>query len=245
MMMKDTDFEIVCTTTPDVYVRFTEWFKSVLASSDGKISLALSGGNTPKALFEHWATKHRDDVDWKRVQFFWGDERCVPPNDEQSNYKMTKEYLFSQLPISERQIFRIKGENEPFAEAERYADVLRRELKGEIPSFDIMMLGVGDDGHTASIFPNQLALWDSPQTCVVGIHPQSGQKRVSLSGRTINAAKNIAFLVTGKNKAEKLREIIGNRNQAEKTYPAAKVAPQSGRLLWFLDEDAAEAIKKG
>ncbi|MDR1743147.1 MAG: 6-phosphogluconolactonase [Dysgonamonadaceae bacterium] len=243
-MKPNIDIEIITACIPDIYARFTDWFKSVLNASDGTLNLALSGGNTPKALFEYWTANHQDDIDWTRVRFFWSDERCVPPNDEQSNYRMTKEYLFDRLPVSEGQIFRIEGENEPFAEAKRYAEVLRRELKAqnEIPSFDIVMLGMGDDGHTASIFPHQIALWDSPEICVVGTHPQSGQQRVSLSGKTINAAKNIAFLVTGKSKAERVREIIETRGQAERRYPAAKAAAQSGNLLWFLDNDAAALL---
>ena len=232
-------------TNTDVFVRFTDWLKSVLNEKSGTISIALSGGNTPKALFDFWVAQHKNDIDWNRIKFFWGDERCVPPDDEQSNYKMTKEHLFDHLPIPENHIFRIEGENNPETEAERYSEILRKELNVQngVPSFDIVMLGMGDDGHTASIFPNRIDLWESPEICLVAAHPQSGQKRVSLSGKTINAAQNVAFLVTGKNKAEKVKAIIENRTEAEKIYPAAKVAPISGNLLWFLDEDSSCGLR--
>ena len=231
-------------TNTDVFVRFTDWLKSVLNENNGTISIALSGGNTPKALFDFWVAQHKNDIDWNKIKFFWGDERCVPPNDEQSNYKMTKEHLFDFLPIPEKNIFRIKGEDDSELEAKRYSEILQNELDsvGGVPSFDIVMLGMGDDGHTASIFPNRIDLWESPEICLVASHPQSGQKRVSLSGKTINAAQNVAFLVTGKNKAEKVKAIIENRTEAEKVYPAAKVAPISGNLLWFLDEEAANLL---
>ena len=231
-------------TNTDVFVRFTDWLKSVLNEKNGTISIALSGGNTPKALFDFWVAQHKNDIDWNKIKFFWGDERCVPPNDEQSNYKMTKEHLFDFLPIPEKNIFRIKGEDDSELEAKRYSEILQNELDsvGGVPSFDIVMLGMGDDGHTASIFPNRIDLWESPEICLVASHPQSGQKRVSLSGKTINAAQNVAFLVTGKNKAEKVKAIIENRTEAEKVYPAAKVAPISGNLLWFLDEEAANLL---
>lgn len=245
-MENKTATQIINEQDAHVLDRFTDWFISVLNRTDGYVSLALSGGNTPKALFDLWATEYRDKIDWQRIRFFWGDERCVSPNDEQSNYKMTKEHLFTHLPIDESQIFRIKGENNPADEAERYSQVLRNELalQNGIPSFDIVMLGMGDDGHTASIFPHQIDLWDSPKICVLGTHPESGQIRVSLSGTTINAAKNVAFLVTGVNKAQKIKEIIYNHEKAKKMYPAAKVAPTNGNLLWFIDKDAAALLGK-
>ena len=244
--MTTTSSQLVFNATTDVYARFTDWFKSILDASGDMVTIALSGGNTPKTLFEYWTMKHRDDIDWGKIKFFWGDERCVSPLDEQSNYKMTREYLFDHLPIKDGQIFRIKGEDDPFAEAKSYSEVLRSELKERngIPSFDIVMLGMGDDGHTASIFPNQMELWNSPEICVVGVHPHSGQKRISLSGTTINAAKNVAFLVTGKNKAEKIKEVLENHDQAEKIYPAAKVDPKAGNLLWFMDDNAAELLSR-
>lgn len=224
---------------------FTDWLKEILVGKE-TLMLALSGGSTPKSLFDYWAENPEKDIDWKKIKFFWGDERCVPPTDEQSNYKMTKEHFFDRIPVPESNIFRIYGENPPEEEANRYAEVLKTELRSEngIPSFDVLMLGMGDDGHTASIFPQEIELWNSPKLCVVGTHPETGQKRVSLSGRAINAARNVAFLVTGENKAQKVSEIISHPAEAEKKYPAALVQPDSGDLIWFVDKAAASLLSQ-
>lgn len=224
---------------------FTEWLKEIVRNKD-RINVALSGGSTPKSLFDEWSMNHRDDIDWNRIRFFWGDERCVSPEDEQSNYRMSREHLFDNLSIPQSHIFRIHGENDPDTEAHRYAEVLRNELPivSGVPVFDVVMLGMGDDGHTASIFPDQLSLWYSDQLCVVGTHPQSGQRRVSLTGKVINHAQYVALLVTGENKAEKVAEIIENPQEAAKKYPAALVQPESGNLVWFLDRSAAQKLTR-
>ena len=234
-------------TTDELSQSFTDWFKEQLAEKD-RLTIALSGGSTPKSLFNYWAKLPQGEIDWTRVKFFWGDERCVPPTDEESNYKMTKEHLFDFVPVPDENIFRIRGENEANVEAERYAEVLEREIdtrsetQNETPVFDIMMLGMGDDGHTASIFPHEIDLWDSPQNCVVATHPESGQKRVSVTGKVINAARHVVFLVTGENKAEKVEEIVKYPVEAEKKYPAARVQPKSGNLIWFMDRRAANML---
>lgn len=229
--------------TDELNSAFTDLLKSVL-SKNGSVTLGLSGGSTPKSLFKYWSEKHANDIDWSAIRFFWGDERCVPPTDDESNYKMTKEFLFDNLNVPTGNIFRIHGEDVPATEAVRYGSVLTDQLRfvDGIPSFDILMLGMGDDGHTASIFPHQMDLWDSNDFCVVATHPVSGQKRVSLTGKVINAAKHITFLVTGESKAEKVQEILGDREQVRTIYPAARVAPQNGKLIWFLDKKAAEKL---
>lgn len=222
---------------------FTAYLKEILKEKK-RVTIALSGGSTPKSLFDYWAKNHQNDIDWNNVFLFWGDERCVPPTDEQSNYKMTKDHLLSHVAIPESNIFRIKGENAPDAEAERYATLLQMEVNmlGGTPSFDLVMLGMGDDGHTASIFPHEIDLWKSKKLCVVATHPESGQKRVSLSGKVINNAQRVAFLVTGAAKAEKVKQIIENRKEVKNIYPAAKVKPASGNLVWFLDKEAAGGL---
>lgn len=218
---------------------FTAYLKEILKEKK-RVTIALSGGSTPKSLFDYWAKNHQNDIDWNNVFLFWGDERCVPPTDEQSNYKMTKDHLLDYVAIPEKNIFRVKGENAPEAEAERYATLLQMEVNtlGGTPSFDLVMLGMGDDGHTASIFPYEIDLWKSEKLCVVATHPESGQKRVSLSGKVINNAQRVAFLVTGAAKAEKVKQIIENRKEVKNIYPAAKVKPASGNLVWFLDKEA-------
>lgn len=224
---------------------FTEKVKTIAAEKE-KIAIALSGGSTPKSLFDYWAQLPQGEIDWAKFLFFWGDERCVPPDNDESNYKMTKEHLFNHIPIHENRIFRIMGENDPKEEAFRYGNLLSSKLDkaDEIPSFDILILGIGDDGHTASIFPHEIALWHSPRNCVTATHPVSGQKRVSLSGKVINAAKNVFFLVTGENKAEKVKEIVEQPDFAADKYPAALVKPLKGEITWILDKAAAMKLCK-
>lgn len=227
----------------DLNESFTEWFKEI-NSSEKQITVALSGGTTPKSLFDYWSSLPQDEINWTKIKFFWGDERCVSPEDSESNFKMTKEHLFNNIKIPEENIFRIKGENNSTEEAMRYGELLNSELEQQngTPVFDIVILGMGDDGHTASIFPHEIELWDNKNNCVTSTHPISGQIRVSITGKIINAAKNVVFLVTGKNKAEKVKEIIELPEVAEKKYPAALVQPDSENLYWYLDEAAAEMI---
>lgn len=227
----------------DLNQSFTVWFKEILAQKE-TVTVALSGGSTPKSLFDYWAQLPKGEIDWEKIKFFWSDERCVPPTDDDSNYKMTKDHLLDFVSVPRENIFRIQGENDLEAEAKRYGDLLAIELEtiNDVPVFDILMLGMGDDGHTASIFPHEIALWHHPANCVTATHPKSGQVRVSLTGKVINAAQHVVFLVTGENKADKVAEIIGHPQRVEKKYPAALVQPDSGNLLWFLDEKAARKL---
>lgn len=220
----------------DLNSAFTEWLKERLAEKD-QITIALSGGSTPKKLFDYWAKLPAGEIDWTKIMFYWGDERCVPPTNAESNYKMTKDHLFDHVVVPQENIFRIHGENDPQEEAKRYGALL--------PVFDIMMLGMGDDGHTASIFPHEMALWESKENCVVATHPETGQKRVSVTGKVINASTHVVFLVTGANKADKVKEVIGNPHQAQEIYPAARVQPASGNLTWFTDHDATRKLTGG
>lgn len=223
---------------------FTELLKGLLSEKE-RVTISLSGGSTPKSLFDYWAKNHVKDIEWNKIFLFWGDERCVPPTDEQSNYNMTKDHLLDFVPIPESNIFRIKGENEPEEEAIRYSAVLDKELdlRNNIPSFDLVILGMGDDGHTASIFPHEMHLWDKKENCVVAVHPDSGQKRVSITGKIINNAERVVMLVTGANKAEKVKLVIDSQDQVKDTYPTARVMPTSGNLYWYLDTEAARLLK--
>ena len=223
---------------------FTDWVQRLL-EEQGKLTISLSGGSTPKSLFDYWSEHHKEDIDWKSIYLFWGDERAVPPTDSESNYLMTKQHLLDNVPIPEENIFRIKGENDPKEEAKRYSALLEEqlEMRNGIPTFDIIILGMGDDGHTASIFPHQIELWDDKRHCVVGTNPDSGQQRVTLTGTVINNAHIVAFLVTGAGKAEKVKEIIGGDNGNEMQYPAARVEPTDGFLFWFMDQAAAAQLQ--
>lgn len=229
-------------TKQEVAERFSIFFQE-LASSKKTFHIALSGGSTPKIVFDYLAENFSATIDWSKVNFYWGDERCVSPTDNESNYKMTLEHLLSKIPIPAGNIFRILGENDPKNEAIRYSDVLTKSLPSAdgIPKFDLVILGMGDDGHTASIFPHEIQLWEAEENCVVAIHPDSGQRRVSLTGKIINTAEVVAFLVTGSSKAEKVKEIIKEVG-SYKEYPASLVKPTSGNLIWFLDTEAAKEI---
>ncbi|NDW18619.1 6-phosphogluconolactonase [Dysgonomonas sp. 216] len=223
---------------------FTRFLTDTVIKRNSQPNIALSGGSTPKVIFEYWSKNYSKALPWDRMKLFWGDERCVPPHDSMSNYGMTKDLLIDKVDILPNNIFRIHGESEPHEEAQWYSEVLTDHLPVEngIPVFDLVMLGLGDDGHTVSIFPDQIQLWYDDRLCIVTHHPESGMERVSITGKVINNARNVAFLVTGKSKAEKVKEIIQNRSDFEAKYPAALVTPASGEIVWFMDEAAASLL---
>ncbi len=206
-------------------------------------SIALSGGNTPIKIFQYLSKNYKDRINWNRVKFFWGDERCVPPNDSDSNYKLAKDYLFNNIQITEENIFRIKGEIAPNVEADDYANILKSNLKSinGVPQIDFVLLGLGEDGHTASIFPHQIELFNSDRFCEVAVHPISGQKRITITGSVINNAGTIAIIAVGKNKADRVYEIINNTEVA-KTYPASLVNLTNSEVNWFLDSESASRL---
>ncbi|MEM8527196.1 MAG: 6-phosphogluconolactonase [Bacteroidota bacterium] len=208
-----------------------------------KVTIALSGGSTPKVLFKILVEEYLEHFDWSSIHFFWGDERCVPPDDDNSNFKMTYDLLLQHIPDNQRNIYRVKGENNPEEEAKRYAQMIEEvvEKANGLPQFDIMILGMGDDGHTASIFPHQMELLEIDEICATAKHPVSGQIRVSLTGKVINNSKQIAFLVTGYGKAERLKEIF-NQEDNYQQYPAAHIEAKNGGLTWYVDEGAAKLL---
>lgn len=237
---------IVESNAEDLAIRAAALFYEALLTSDKPaFSVALSGGSTPKRMFGKLAAAPlKDDVPWRQVHLFWGDERCVPPDDKDSNYGMTRQTLLDHIDIPDSNIHRIIGENESAAEARRYAAVLKSQLPmtvAGIPVFDLLFLGLGSDGHTASVFPDSDALDNTSDICLVASHPESGQQRVSLSLPVINNARMVIFLVSGKSKQERIAEILGDR-EGHQRYPAARVQPTHGRLVWLLDQDAAEKL---
>ena len=200
----------------EVAKEFSTYFAEFVSDKD-MVHIALSGGSTPKIVFDTLASDFANEIEWKKINFYWGDERCVPPTDEESNYKMTVDHLFSKIEVPEKNIHRILGENNPTGEAMRYANLLEINLDrvDGVPQFDLVILGMGDDGHTASIFPHEIELWDAPDHCVVATHPDTGQKRVSINGHVINKAKEVVLLVTGESKEEKVDEIINKTGNYE------------------------------
>ena len=218
------------------------------ANDAGRLfNLVLAGGSTPRAVYQVLARpEFKKSISWKCVHFFWGDERCMPPDHADSNYRMARETLLEPLPIPEENIHRIRGENDPEAEAARYAGEIQSNLQqpsGEIPRFDWILLGLGTDGHTASLFPGVESIEDRSGLCAVSIQPQSGQKRITLTSRILNQAKRVSFIVTGEGKAQVVAEIL-NELPDSQNYPAAQVHPEQGTLEWFLDSEAAEKLEE-
>lgn len=208
-----------------------------IVKSDRLLNIALSGGSTPALLFSILAGDYRDKIDWNKAAFYWVDERSVPPDDDQSNYKMTFETLLSHIDIPESHVFRIHGENNTEDEAERYSEVIQKTvpMENNLPVFDIILLGIGDDGHTASIFPDQMDLLNSEKVCEKAVHPESGQERVTLTGPVINKGISVYFLVCGKSKAEIINKILNG----DREYPASYIQSESRELYYFLDKEAA------
>ncbi|HSO76955.1 MAG TPA: 6-phosphogluconolactonase [Bacteroidales bacterium] len=212
---------------------------------DQYYSIALSGGSTPLYLFRYLSENFAEKIDWERLLIFWGDERCVPPESDESNYKMAYKNLLQNVPIPETNIFRIRGEEDPKTEAKLYSDLVRANISffNEIPQFDLILLGLGNDGHTASVFPDSIRLFDSYSLFDVSVKPDSKQKRITATGRLINNALKVLFLVTGKEKAVTVAQIIEKKEGWEQ-LPAARVKPVLGQLIWMLDENAAGKLNK-
>lgn len=224
--------------------KFGDYLVEITSGSKTK-NIALCGGSTPKILFDYLAEKYPAANIWRNIHLYWGDERCVAPDNDDSNFKITKERLLDKIKIAEKNIHRILGEANPALEAVRYGNEINKGLptQNRLPSFDLVILGIGDDGHTASIFAHQMEFLDSQNICEVSEHPVSGQKRITLSGRVINNSKEVAFLVSGKNKKEIVSEIL-NQTGNWKTYPASFIKPVDGNVKWFLDESAAKNYKR-
>ena len=223
----------------------SELVNEIISQLEGKskINIALSGGNTPKLIFTEIVNSYKEKIIWKKINLFWGDERCVPPDDAESNYGMTKTFLLDHIQIPQKNINRIKGENDPEEEAKRYSNVTLKNLAlvNNLPQFDIILLGLGEDGHTASIFPNQMELLKSDKICEVAVHPETKQKRITVTGRVINNSKRIYFLVSGKSKSFAVGKIL-NRNDNYIKLPGAHIKPVNGELTWFLDKEAASEV---
>lgn len=231
-----------------VFENITELTESVFQeihfslNQQTKINIAISGGTTPAAIFELLAKNFFDKLDWKRINFFWVDERCVPSSHPDSNYGMTKKTLLNYIQIPSQNIHPINcGENVQ-AEIERYSEEIKLFLpmENKFPRFDLIFLGLGSDGHTASIFPNQIELMTAKDICALSNHPQTNQKRITLTGKVINNSRKIIFIVTGKSKSLIIKNIFEKRS--EYRLPAEFIRPAEGTLDWFLDIEAASLL---
>ena len=213
----------------------------------GVFNVALSGGSTPKAVFSMLADDPalRSQVDWKRVRFFWGDERHVPPDHPDSNYRMTREALLDRVPIDPEHVYRIKSEDPDAARAAAdYEDTLLTAFgmtTGSAPQFELILLGMGPDGHTASLFPGTDAVRETRRLVVANHVPSLNTERITLTAPVFNAGATVLFLVTGENKAPALKAVLEGPYDPDR-LPSQLIRPTRGRLIWLLDPPAARLL---
>lgn len=214
-----------------------------------RFNLMLAGGSTPAAAYSLLAsTRYSDQVDWERVFLFWGDERAVPPDHTDSNFGMVRDTLLRFIPIPPQNVFRIQGEIPPAESAALYQSELQRlfskeENTGGFGSFDLVLLGMGTDGHTASLFPNSPVLgekvnWVSPVRH--SSPPPPLVDRVTVTLPLLNSAGQVTFLVAGRDKSKCLKQVLSNQGLQNEALPASMVAPVKGKLTWLLDRAAAD-----
>jgi 6-phosphogluconolactonase len=237
------DAEAVSRAAAEEFVRLAN--AAIVAR--GQFTIALSGGSTPKRLYQLLAeAPFREQVAWDKVEFFWGDERSVPPDHNDSNYHMASEAMLRKLPVPVTHIHRIEAERtDRDAAARDYEAALARVFKtsvgGEIPGFDLILLGMGPDGHTASLFPHTTALKERSRWVVVNYVPKFATDRVTFTVPVLNRAREVLFLVAGADKAEPLHEVLeGPPNHDE--YPSQFVKPSPGELVFFVDRAAAAKL---
>lgn len=244
---------------PEIFVARTvqEWAQKTAAfmlsvseqaiQSTGRCLITLSGGSTPRTLYQtirtpEWSTR----FDWSRILFLFGDDRCVGPEHPESNFGMAQVELFQPLRIPPDRIYRMKGEHkDPTAAAEDYERTLRDLTHCHPPAsphLDLILLGLGDDGHTASLFPGTAALQEQSKLVTVGQAPTGITNRLTFTLGVLNRAAVILFMVMGSGKAEMVRRVIEPHSEADRSLPAATVAPDAGRLVWMLDQAAAQQL---
>jgi len=211
----------------------------------GRFTIALSGGSTPKNLYTLIAANASTTLPWAQMFFFWGDERHVTPNDPDSNYGMAREALLSKVAIPPGNVFPIPAEKEDaVAAAEAYEQTVRKFFdlaSGELPRFDLILLGMGPDGHTASLFPESAALQEKSRLVVANWVEKLKTSRITFTLPVLNAARCVAFLVSGADKAAVVHEVLEGSAPAGK-YPSKLVQPTNGKLIWFLDRAAASQL---
>lgn len=224
-------------------------FQQVIANcsiTKKPINICISGGSTPNIFFRKLAGFNRMNerkINWEYIHFYWADERCVPPNHPESNFGAALRYLLRPIDFEPAHIHRIRGEKKPEEEIENYSEELKNNIESVhgFPRFDWIFLGLGEDGHTASIFPNKIDLLYTPKYCDIAEHPVTGQKRITLTGKVLINAKRVSFMVSGQHKKKIVAEIISG-NQESKKYPASYIKSVGGKLSWYLDAAAASML---
>ncbi len=237
----------VCQDRPELAKALADRFVEVVSTAvekNGKATVALSGGSTPRALYALLAeSQYREKIDWDKVHLFWGDERCVPHDSLESNYKMVKDSLISKVSIPPSCVHPTRDQDtDPAGSAEAYEEDLKREFKltaGSFPRFDLVLLGLGPDGHTASLFPGTQALGESERLVVANYVDKFKSHRITFTLPVINAAANVIFMVGGADKKDILQQVLKKEPVA---FPAQLIRPTDGELDWFVDAAAAEHL---
>jgi len=212
------------------------------STSQGRFTIALSGGATPRRLYQVLASPpYSQEMAWDQWQVFWSDDRCVPPAHQDSNYRMAKEELLDHVDIPDINVHRMRGEDDPHEAADSYESVVREVFRSPAPSFDLVLLGIGDDGHTASLFPGTQALGERHRLVVENWVPDLQVHRITFTLPLINAAKVVAFLDTDGTKAGMLRQVL-EPARGEAMPPSGLVQPSPGVVHWFLTAAAAEQL---
>ena len=214
-------------------------------SRSGRFSVALAGGSTPRDAYLQIAEAELSGscrLPWDKIHVFFGDERPVPPDDAASNYRMANESLLSRVPIPGENVHRIRAELEPSAAAQEYERELQKFFDQGTRGFDLVLLGMGPDGHTASLFPNTAALSEESRLVVANWVEKLKQSRLTLTLPVFNRSGQVLFVVVGSDKASVLQQVLTDK---EIKYPAQRVRPLSGQLRWIVDEDAARLLPRG
>jgi 6-phosphogluconolactonase len=212
----------------------------------GRFTLALSGGSTPRALFALLASEaYRQKIDWNKTIVYWSDERCVPPDHVDSNYRLAHETLLSKAPIPAGNVHRLRGEIKPEQAALEYEQIIRREMPAQVgvPVFDLILLGLGPDGHTASLFPGTAVLHEKAKLIAANFVPKLNAYRLTFTPPLINAASEVMFLIAGADKADALRAVLEGEFKPD-ALPAQIVMPTSGQLTWLVDRAAGARLQR-
>jgi len=208
----------------------------------GRFDFVLTGGSSPKTLYQQLATQYKDALDWRQVYFFFGDERNVSSSDKDYNGRMAAESLLEPLNIQENHIFYINTHLSPVEAASDYQNAIYMHFNGAQPEFDLILLGMGDDAHTASLFPDTEILENTEVGVAAVFVEKLNTYRISMTAGLINNARNIAFLVFGKSKAEAVKNVIESEEENTTLYPAQLIKPDNGHVTWFMDQEAAAEL---
>lgn len=233
---------VICRDTAELSRRSAERFCQLVNQSvqgSGRFTVALSGGSTPEHLYSLLASPgYKERIPWNYVHLFWGDERCVPPDHPESNFGMVRESLLSKIEIPAENIHRMAGEREPEAAAAEYEKHLQEFFalqSGALPRFDLILNGIGEDGHTASLFPGSDSLTETERLVIAPFVEKLKTHRLTLTLPVLNSGAEVWFLVTGASKADAVKKVVGGSSD----LPAAKVQPVNGQLTWFITQDVA------